>query len=30
LLAQAFQRNPEEVWHYIAAAEAFLGVPAGR
>jgi tetratricopeptide (TPR) repeat protein len=30
LLAQAFQRNPDEVWHYVAAAEAFLGVPKGR
>jgi tetratricopeptide (TPR) repeat protein len=30
LLAQAFQRNPDEVWHYVDAAEALLGVPAGR
>jgi len=30
LLAQAFQRNPDEVWHYVGAAEALLGVPAGR
>jgi tetratricopeptide (TPR) repeat protein len=30
LLAQALQRQPDEVWHYVRAAEAFLGVPAGR
>jgi tetratricopeptide (TPR) repeat protein len=30
LLAKALARNPEEVWHYIRASEAFLGVPAGR
>ena len=30
LLAQALQRSPGEVWHYVRAAEALLGVPAGR
>lgn len=30
LLAQALARNPDEVWHYVRAAEAYLGVPAGR
>jgi tetratricopeptide (TPR) repeat protein len=27
LLAQALTRNPDEVWHYVRAAEAYLGVP---
>jgi len=30
LLAQAFNRNPGDVWHYVLAAEALLGVPKGR
>ena len=30
LLAQALTRNPDEMWHYVRAAEAYLGVPAGR
>ena len=30
LLAQAFARNPEEVWHYLNAAEGFLHVPPGK
>jgi len=30
LLTQAFLRNPDEVWHYVRAAEAYLGVPPGR
>jgi tetratricopeptide (TPR) repeat protein len=30
LMAQAFARNPVEVWHYVRMAEAFLGVPAGK
>jgi tetratricopeptide (TPR) repeat protein len=30
LLAQALERNPDEVWHYVRAAEALLGVPVGR
>ena len=30
LFAQAFARNPDEVWHYVRAAQAFLGVPEGR
>jgi len=30
LLGQALTRNPDEVWHYLRAAEAYLGVPAGR
>lgn len=30
LFAKAFQRHPDEVWHYVRAAEALLGVPAGR
>lgn len=30
LLGQALARNPDEVWHYVRAAEAYLGVPAGR
>ena len=29
LFAQAFARNPDEVWHYVRAGEAFLGVPEG-
>ena len=30
LIAQALARNPDEVWHYVRAAEAYLGVPPGR
>jgi tetratricopeptide (TPR) repeat protein len=30
LLAQALTRNPDELWHYVRAAEAYLGVPPGR
>jgi tetratricopeptide (TPR) repeat protein len=30
LLAKALARNPEEVWHYLNAAEAFLNVPPGK
>jgi len=26
LFAQAFARNPDETWHYVRVAEAFLGV----
>ena len=27
LFSQAFARNPDEVWHYVRAAEALLNVP---
>lgn len=27
-LAKAFARNSDEVWHYVHAGEAFLGVPS--
>jgi len=27
LFAQAFAKHPDELWHYLRAAEAFLGVP---
>jgi tetratricopeptide (TPR) repeat protein len=30
LLAKALAKNPEEVWHYVRAGEAYLGVPKGR
>ena len=30
LLAQALARNPDEMWHYVRAAEAYLGLPPGR
>ena len=30
LLAQAFAQNPEDVWHYLRAAEGLLKVPQGR
>jgi tetratricopeptide (TPR) repeat protein len=30
LFAQALAKNPDEVWHYLRAAEAFLAVPPGR
>jgi tetratricopeptide (TPR) repeat protein len=28
LLDEAMQRDSEDLWHYVRAAEAFLGVPA--
>jgi tetratricopeptide (TPR) repeat protein len=30
LFSQALARNPAEIWHYVRAAEALLGVPPGR
>lgn len=30
LLAKSLQRHPDEMWTYLKAAEALLGVPAGR
>lgn len=30
LLTQALTKNPDEMWHYVRAAEAYLGVPPGR
>src|SRR5215472_13068259 len=30
LLTQALTRNPGEMWHYVRAAEAYLGVRSGR
>jgi tetratricopeptide (TPR) repeat protein len=30
LFAKAMARNPDDVWHYVRAAEAYLGVPRGR
>ena len=30
LFSQALARNPGELWHYVRAAEALLGVPPGR
>ncbi len=30
LFAKALERNPDDVWHYVRAAEAYLGVPPGR
>ncbi|HYX23102.1 MAG TPA: hypothetical protein VFC23_03030 [Thermoanaerobaculia bacterium] len=30
LIAKALGRSPDDVWHYIRAAEAYLGVPKGR
>jgi tetratricopeptide (TPR) repeat protein len=30
LLSQALARNPGELWHYVRAAEALLGVPPSR
>jgi tetratricopeptide (TPR) repeat protein len=30
LFAKALARNPDDVWHYVRAAEAYLGVPKGR
>lgn len=28
--AKALARNPNDMWHYLRAAEAYLGVPRGR
>jgi tetratricopeptide (TPR) repeat protein len=30
LFAKALARNADEIWHYVRAAEAYLGVPKGR
>ncbi len=30
LIAKALTRHSDEVWHYVRAAEAYLGVPKGR
>jgi tetratricopeptide (TPR) repeat protein len=30
LLTQALTKNPDEMWHYVRAAEAYLGVSPGR
>lgn len=30
LLAKALQKHPDEVWHYLRASEALLGVSPGR
>jgi tetratricopeptide (TPR) repeat protein len=30
LLAKALMKNPDDLWHYIRASEAYLAVPAGR
>jgi|ERR1700681_2795498 len=30
LIAKALDRSPDELWHYVRAAEAYLGVPRGR
>lgn len=30
LLAQALARNPDDMWHYLRAAEAYLGLPPSR
>lgn len=30
LFAKALERNPDDVGHYVRAAEAYLGVPRGR
>ena len=30
LMSRALQRHPAEIWHYLRAAEALLGVPPGR
>lgn len=29
-LAKAFAKHPDEVWHYVRAAEGLLGAPPGR
>jgi len=30
LFARAMERNPDDMWHYVRAAEAYLGVAKGR
>jgi len=30
LLTQALTKNPDEMWHYVRAAEGYLGLPPGR
>ena len=30
LYARALARNPDDMWHCVRAAEAYLGVPRGR
>jgi hypothetical protein len=30
LIAKALNRNADEMWHYVRAAEAYLGVARGR
>jgi tetratricopeptide (TPR) repeat protein len=30
LLARALAKHPDDLWHYIRAGEAYLGVPKGR
>jgi tetratricopeptide (TPR) repeat protein len=30
LLARALAKNPDDLWHYIRASEAYLAVPPGR
>ena len=30
LLAKALQKHPDEIWHYVRASEALLGVAPGR
>jgi len=30
LLAKALAKNPDDLWHYVRASEAYLAVPAGR
>jgi tetratricopeptide (TPR) repeat protein len=30
LLAKALARNPDDLWHYVRASEAYLSVPPGR
>lgn len=30
LMAKALTKNPDEIWHYIRAAEAFLNVPKSK
>jgi len=30
LLAKALAKNPDDLWHYVRASEAYLSVPPGR
>jgi tetratricopeptide (TPR) repeat protein len=30
LIAKALARSPDELWHYVRASEAYLGVPKGK